>query len=126
MRRFGLSLLALVLVSGVIGACSSQDSGGDDAAPAQELLGRDASEQHVGAAKAVTGDGYNTSGGGAASGVAEYSAADTDNSQVGRSLLQTPRIGPSVIKTADIEVEVARGDFQDALNQSVGLAGRYG
>jgi hypothetical protein len=58
--------------------------------------------------------------------VAKGSELSAYDSRVGSSLLRTPAIGPSVIKTADVEVEVKRGDFQDALNQSIGLAGRYG
>ena len=129
MRRAAAILLGLVLVSGVVGACASdQDSGataqlseeeapaaqGEDgylSAPQEKELGR------------VSDTG--TSAGGGGSSVGGVSAA-RPAPRVGEALLKTPGIAPSVIKTADVEVEVSGGDFQDALNQSISLAGRHG
>lgn len=37
-----------------------------------------------------------------------------------------PVVGPSIIKTADLGVEVPRGGFREALRDATALAGRYG
>jgi hypothetical protein len=40
--------------------------------------------------------------------------------------LDVPRIAPSVIKTADLEVEVERDGFGDAMDRATDVASRYG
>jgi hypothetical protein len=40
--------------------------------------------------------------------------------------LDVPRVGPSVIKTADLEVEVERDGFGDAMDRATDVASRYG
>jgi Domain of unknown function (DUF4349) len=72
--------------------------------------------------------------GGGDGGVAErgesavFRAADTAGG--GRALVQTaarlPRVGPSIIKTADVEVGVPRADLQEAIRRAVAIAGSYG
>lgn len=39
--------------------------------------------------------------------------------------LDVPAVGPSVIKTADLEVEVGRGGFSDAMADATAVAARY-
>jgi hypothetical protein len=39
---------------------------------------------------------------------------------------ELPVIGPKVIKTASVRVEVARGGFSDALGEATAVAGKYG
>jgi uncharacterized protein DUF4349 len=100
-RRLALVMLAL-LVSGTA-ACAAGDekapaSGGKAAAPPQESLG-----------EGVSGEPAPLGGG----------ASEV----IGSAL---PAIGPKVIKTATVRVEVKRGGFQDALREAMAVAGTYG
>lgn len=120
-RRFAALVLVGVIVSGVVGACSSNDSDSPAAgsAPADADVAREVAQNEgrtveLGAATSTkdTMSFDNGDGGGTGGGVA--------------STLQVPDIGPNVIKTADVRVEVARNEVEDAVRTSVSTAGRFG
>jgi hypothetical protein len=125
-RLLGLFFL-LVVVSGIVGACGGNDQG--DAASTGRTRGLDESREQLGqvqygADRQVAGS---TGGGG---GVAEeFAAADSaaalPDSQ-NRPAGQLPAIGPTVIKTADLELEVDKGDFRDAVEAAMATAERNG
>jgi hypothetical protein len=80
------------------------------------------------------------SDGGAASGQGEAGVAGrepapraalaADTAGGGRALAQTaarlPGVGPSIIKTADVRIGVARDGVQEAVRRAVSIAGSYG
>lgn len=120
-RLAALSVLFL-LVAGVVGACSSDSpsaAGGDDTggsttdlsaehgvlAPAAAPQGRGMAYD----ATTVTGTGGSSGSGGLAG-----------------TLAQSPDVGPSVIKTANVDLEVARDGLQEATRDSMSIAGRFG
>ena len=123
-RRFAALVLIGVIVSGVVGACSSDDSSSPGAtadAPA-DIAVQDIARSEVrtayGAATGTNtrtfdkGDGDVLGSGGTGGGVA--------------GSLQVPDIGPNVIKTADVRIEVVRKEVEDAVRNSVSTAGRFG
>lgn len=121
MHRPSAIAVMLLVVAGLIGACA--DDSGDDASEAAQVAaepppaGRGA-DAHANEARLA--------------GVSDtdqqmaFGQTSTGGGGVGRDLQQTPAIGPSVIKTADMSVEVERGDFQDSLQDAIAVAGRYG
>ena len=122
-RRFAALVLIGVVVSGVVGACSSNDSPSDTAGrveePAAVVADQDIAHNEVRPAYGTaTGsdnmafDSRGAGGGGAGDGVA--------------GSLQVPDIGPNVIKTADVKIRVARNEVEDAVRSSVSTAGRFG
>ena len=125
-RRFAALVLIGVIVSGVVGACSSDDSDGDGATagraeePAADIPAvRDIARSEVRTA-------YGTATG------TDNMAFDSEGSGTGGTgggvagSLQVPDIGPNVIKTADVRIEVARDDVEAAVRNSVSTAGRFG
>jgi hypothetical protein len=120
MRRLVIGTVLLVLVAGLIGACSSDDAdmgatGGADDASVEEVepaaLGRpEEGVAYDGAARSGDeGQGSGGSGGGIAD-----------------SFVETPSIGPRVIKTATVDLEVDRDGLEDATRDSIAIAGRFG
>jgi len=108
---------ALVVVI-ALGACSTDDSGGSGSAPAaQDQAGNDF------AAGETAGDGFTTA---EVDSEGVLSAPARSGTQIGSSLPQAPAVGPSVIKTAEIQIEVGHGDLQSALNQSIERSTRNG
>ncbi len=111
-RRVAGIALALVAVGGV--ACAGGGDAGGSAdgaavAPAQqdgsrELMDRDGPA--LGRPAADTG-------------------SDISGAAFGQSAA-LPKLGPSVIKTGEVEVEVDRGKFQDSMTRALGIASRYG
>lgn len=79
--------------------------------------------------------GTGTTGGGGARGLAydadieslgEPLPAGKGNQSAGRSLTGTPDVGPSVIKTATVDIEVEEDSFRDAVRDGIATAERYG
>jgi hypothetical protein len=76
------------------------------------------------AAGCAGGDGQSggADGGGTGGAVATESAV---RREVSASAVQLPAAGPSVIKTASVEVGVAEGKVQDAVQKAVAIAGAF-
>jgi hypothetical protein len=119
MRRFSALLVAGVIVAAVVGACSGSDLSDSPAADSDVAGGR-ANEAAMprtaayGAADtaAVVAQSEEAGSGGSGGGVAGG--------------LPAPEIGPKVIKTADVEIEVARDEIEAAVRDSISTAGRFG
>lgn len=130
MRRVSIAAVLMVFVAGFIGACAddSADSpmagsdGGDTAqreadmeAPAPAALGRPARGVAYDSGAVATG-----AGGGSGSGY------DEDLGGVADSFVDTPSVGPRVIKTATVDLEVAKDGLEEATRESIAIAGRFG
>ena len=128
-RRVALALVSM-LVLVIVGACSGadeggsadtgrvNDGGGDTAelrAEANELPAAPEEESGEAFASDSAALGAPASSGGSSGGGAGRSATGS-----------LPDIGPSVIKTAMVEVEVERGSFRDSVRDGVATAERYG
>lgn len=125
-HRWGSALLAGLVVAALVGACAQEDSGDGGSAD----VAFDAEEGQVAGLDQRTSDEF-TSGRSAAEPAAQaaYGGSATGGgrgSAVAQALDQTPEIGPSVIKTADMALEVERGNFQDSVRDAIAIAGRYG
>ena len=119
-------LVIFVVLSALVGACGGSDDmaataeGGTDMAPAEETL-----EQRVYSGKAVAVTDAEV-----AYGAANQTRTGDDDSGSGGGLAGTiteaPAVGPSVIKTADVRLEVDRDGLEDAVRDSIAAAGRFG
>ena len=108
MRR---SRWAALILAGVLAFMGVACSGGDDDSAASEGGGSSDS----GVAREVEGQ------------AAEESTDDrTSAAPASRSALSIPAVGPSVIKTATLKVEVAHDGFQDAYGAVIDVARKKG
>jgi hypothetical protein len=129
MRKLSLSIVAFLGLAAVVGFIAtgglsvgaSNDSRGATAAPAAEMsrapsavagLTSEGSGRVVG-----TGVNDSVSGGGVAGGGVSASVG---------SIGALPVIGPAVVKTARLDVQVPKGVFDDAFETAMQVAGRYG
>lgn len=122
-RRLTVSLLLLVL-GGLIGACSSADmdtAGGADVAE-EAVAEKEAEPAALGRPAQAAYD----SGGGSGSSSGGGSAGSGTTTGVAGALGETPSVGPRVIKTATVELEVARDELAEATRESIAIAGRFG
>jgi flagellar motor protein MotB len=108
-RRIGLIFGALFVAAWAVG-CASGAGGGSSspaelrgAAPAKGLADKASGMQQQNAMNGSTG-------------------TNMSDLQPDAAL---PRIGPKVIKVADVDVALPRGGFQDGLQHAVQIAGRY-
>lgn len=119
-RWIAIALSALVM-AGLIGACANDspsetglgaaDSGGD-AFDADEAPARHGVANYDMAATGTTTGGSAGSGGGSVG--------------LAGSLSDSPAIGPSVIKTAHVDLEVDKDGLDDATRDAISIAGRHG
>ncbi len=108
-------LVVTVLVLGLgLAACAEDGGDGGSAAVEQseEFRAADGADDALSADRAALGSAAGGTGGGSAA-----SRSVTGN---------VPDIGPSVIKTARLEVEVAKDSFRDAIQEGIAAAERYG
>jgi hypothetical protein len=119
MRRVAGLALVLVVVSGIAGACSGSDGdmgGGGD--------GDAAAVSDPEAPKGMAGGGISYS----ADGVVIESSADALGSagNGGGSAVDLPAIGVSIIKTAQLRLEVGRDELEEAARDAMSIAERFG
>ncbi len=106
--RWLLGVLALILLAAGAACGGSDDGDGGEAAAVRGDGGGGAqieAEADYGSAQGAGGGGGDT-----------FEAAPSD----------LPAVGPSIIKTADLSVEVPSGDFRTALQDITATAGRFG
>jgi hypothetical protein len=106
-------LLVLSIVALAASACGGDDPGGEAAeqAGSATLADEDAAGDGVEA-----GPAEQTGGG----------EGDSGDGELGFDFGEVPVAGPSVIKTAEVDVVVGRGRFDDAFGDATLIAGRYG
>lgn len=124
-RLVAIGMLMFVLVSV---ACS-----GNDSAETAASAGDGGGEARVGEMEEqMDGAGGGSDGGRAVAASSGYasgpskSVADTDSLAAGRAAARLPEVGPSVIKTATVEVGVPDDEVDESINEAISVAGRYG
>lgn len=120
MQRFGIAVVLAVFVAGIVGACADDSpteasAGGGDVADREE-------PEALGAPAAAAYD--SGSGGGGSGGTATGGTADARGAA--DSFVDVPPIGPRVIKTATVELEVEKDGLEEATRDSIAIAGRFG
>ncbi|MQB00876.1 MAG: DUF4349 domain-containing protein [Actinobacteria bacterium] len=119
-RKLVPALLAMVVV--LIGACAGSDQG-DDAGRGDGGTAESAPraiQPAAGGESEDMGDAYGSEGG---AGTGEA----LDDEATGRKpSAALGRVGPSVIKTGDVELRVKRNGLQDAIQEAIAISGRHG
>ena len=129
MRRVVIGIVLGMFVAGVVGACSSDDSdtsasagSGGDMATRQVAELADSQQALGGPAAGYDSDSGMAAGSGGSSGA----GTTTGGVGVEDSFTNTPPIGPRVIKTANVELEVPKDGLEEATRDSIAIAGRFG
>jgi Domain of unknown function (DUF4349) len=123
MRKVVLSIIGFLVIAGIVGYVVRWDGGPQSLQTSGGGVGA-ASRPPEKAVGVVGGDeGFaDVTVPGAASGNGAGPAAGGELSSVG----SLPPIGPDIVKTAGISIEVKRGGFETAFNSATTIAGRYG
>lgn len=123
LRRIVTGTVLLVLTAGLIGACASDDDVGASGG-ADEATGEFEAEQAEPAAlgRPVKGVAYDSAGGTGDGG----QGSSGSGGGVAGSFVEAPSVGPRVIKTATVSLEVARDGLEEATRDSIAIAGRFG
>lgn len=131
LKRAVIGLMLIVLLAA--GACSGNDSAGSDAATDGGGQERDLSEPgaDVAEGEAAGGNGGGSGSGDSSAGGSSLGPVGVGNDALGRgeapsTAAALPKVGPSVIKTATLDIGVAKDELGDALNEAVAIAGRSG
>lgn len=134
-RRTGAYLVILLLLCGVIGACSADGPSTSDTAAGAEADGsgddfaqsvyEGAPAARPGARSVAYGAIAQTSDSGSGGGGSDDGALSTDEDVLAQ-VTEAPAVGPSVIKTADVELEVDRDGLEEAVRDGIATAGRFG
>lgn len=115
-RRTITALVLLVVVSGIAGACAGSDgdiAGGDGDTGGGDQVARELEAPYAEEAFDAGAGGGMTTGG---------AVVDTGFS----SAAELPAIGPSVIKTATVRIEVERDGLDQGTRDAIAIAERYG
>ena len=135
MRRFLVGSVLLLVVAGLIGACSADDSylagstdGGDTVDQESEKLAPAAIGRAVERGIAYDSGTTTSSAGGSGSGGGSSSGMGSNitGGGLGDTYESSPVAGPSIIKTASVELEVERDGLDDATREAISIAGRHG
>lgn len=134
MRKLTVSILAFLALSAVVGflatngfPSASNAAGGGAGAPAAMATMAPAGNQAT-AGKGVAFEG-DTAGGGTTPGGDTTTGGVTTAGPGSGSLSEIggiPQIGPAIVKAASLEVQVPKGDFDQAFRTAMLVAGRYG
>jgi Domain of unknown function (DUF4349) len=128
MRRLGLIVFAFLALSAVVGfvatgglSAGSNYAGGGGSSATMASGSAAAPRAVAGSelAPTVGNDSAVAGGSGGGGAVAEGSSGFA-------SVGGLPPIGPAVVKTASLEVQVAKGDFDQSFQTAMQVAGRYG
>jgi len=120
-KKAGLMLIAFLSVAAVLGFVVSRPFGGNE--QAAEGPAARAPSYDVGVAEA--GSGGNDAGGESSYAADEAAPLEVTGTAVSE-LPGLPPLGQSVVKTADISVEVRKGTFAQAFDEASLVAGTYG
>jgi hypothetical protein len=117
-RTLAASSVLFLMIAGVLGACSSADEPAGGAASSD---GGGSSKQVASLERAEPLPAV------AAYDQQQHSGAGTStNSGVADTFAGPPSVGPTVIKTAEVDIEVGRDKLQEATRASISIAGRVG
>jgi len=122
MRRVAFSIIGFLSLAGLIGylATSGVLSGGGASSESAPVAGATLAPDEAGRAPAVTLEGL--------AGAEDFAAVPgAAESRTGLSGIgDLPPIGPAVVKTASISIEVKKDGFESAFNAATFIAGKYG
>lgn len=127
-RIVAVGLLILVLAAV---ACSGSDSGDSAGGGADRAADREAAAPVGAPAQRAASQGSSSgarAGGDSAQTYASDEAlvANTGSTSGRGAAARLPRIGPSVIKTATVEIGVPDDEVDESINEAIAVAGRYG
>jgi len=124
MRKAVLSIIGFLALAGIIGyvATSGRGFGSGDSGTASRAQATSAAEKATSRLGLADGADTATAPEGAAGGGAAGAAGGGGLSSIGA----LPPIGPDIVKTAGISIEVKKGGFETAFNAATTIAGRYG
>jgi hypothetical protein len=123
MRKLSLSLFAFLALAAVVGFVAT---GGLSGAGDSVASGGGGEAPRALASQAPAGVAFDASGGVVAETEGGGSSAVNGSDPVGGAIGALPVIGPAVVKTATLDVQVAKGDFDTAFQTASDIAGRYG
>jgi len=119
MHRILRLMVMLVVVAAIAGACAGSDGGGGDGGSAG---GGGGDGSAAPAARPVAGGGEASD-----MGYAEgQSLGGVSRAPEQRASAALGRVGPSVIKTGQLELKIPRADLQDGIQDAIAIAGRHG
>ena len=126
MKKRFLAALSLMLVVMIVGACSGADDSGMQGGDTAEVSMEDApnavkAEKESGMAASY--DSAALDGGDAGGGTSDAAGRSYSAPQRSAGL---PNLGPSIIKTATVSLEVPDGDLQETLQNASSTAEKYG
>jgi hypothetical protein len=116
-RKVVISIVALLAASGVIGFIATSGGGGGAGEAGGSLASATSAPKRLAAPVAVSANDSLESQSG--SGLTGEGGALSDVGNL-------PAIGPAIVKTAQISIEVKKGGFQNAFDAASVVAGRYG
>ncbi len=122
MRKALLSIIGFLALAGIVGyvATSGRGFGSGDAGRAPFAQATSARDQATSGLGLAEGADAATAPGGVAG---DYAAGGAGGLA---SIGSLPQIGPDIVKTAGISIEVDKGGFETAFNAATTIAGRYG
>jgi hypothetical protein len=124
MRKAVLSIIGFLALAGLIGyvATTGQGFGSEDAETAGSAQATSAADKATSRFGLEDSAGTATAPEGAAGGGGVGAGGGGELSSIGT----LPQIGPDIVKTAGISIEVKSGGFETAFNAATTTAGRYG
>lgn len=133
-RLVAIGILIFVFASV---ACAGSDSGDNGATAGSSYDAPESAKQldsgeadGGGGMRAVAGSSGTTGSSGDTSTESyeseEAYLSDTDSRAAGGTAARLPRVGPSVIKTATVDIGVPDDEVDDSINEAISVAGRYG
>lgn len=129
-QRVGAVSVLVLVVAGALGACANDEPSADGAGGTMEVEA-DLEAMPAGRARSLQGHDAFAPAAAPQRGIAYATTTDSDSGSGGSGgvagdLAQSPPVGPSVIKTATVDLEVARDGLQEATRDSISIAGRFG
>lgn len=122
-RLTAIGILIFVLTSA---ACSGADSGDTAASGGSAGDGeREVAEQSGKVIGGAGGGSIGMAGGYASDSDESYGADSGSTSTTGRAA-RLPQVGPSIIKTATVDIGVPDDEVDESINDAISIAGRYG
>ena len=116
-------LLVLLLIPA---ACAGGDGDSADGGSADEDRAVGVAERSMEAPNAMVADQENAAGSTSTSGGSGSGGGDMEYATAAPSAARLPKFGPSVIKTAAIDIGLPKDEIGDAMNEAISIVGGHG
>jgi Domain of unknown function (DUF4349) len=129
MRRFGLAAFAFLAIAAVVGFVATGGLSGVNATGGSGTAGMSTSSMPAKGAPVtgpVAGDAFGAAPGSGTAATDEGATAGTVSTGPVGSIGGLPAIGAAVIKTASVDIQVHKGEFETAFDAAMKIASRYG